>query len=214
MLSAPRTGGAEETKRERYIHWVVPDAKNVWFVPDAAQVTRLVESLVRAGWMRIGPGSPYDANGPFLYSSYLGTANSADVRPGDPRFDLAATGDGVIRPSHCESLTLMVTDALLVAPTTNAHAANPLCRVCGARLLPEPEPERSRLVPTACAGCGLVIDATDLLDLPIFRFALVIETWFPPKPETSVSLDPKLRVLLESETGHVFKTDGQVLPVP
>lgn len=187
-----------------YSHWVIPTAGDREYVPDEKTLAGIVSRLQKAGWITIVNTSPYDPTG-FYMSSFPGPSDLADVKIKDPRYDLSAATEPVIRPSHCRSVTVMVTDTLLVAPTADAQVA---CSRCGEALLLAAEPGTSRRAPEECASCGAAIDARQLSELPLFRFAIVIELWHPPG-RADLTVDPELLILLRTETGRSFRETRQ-----
>ena len=44
---------------------------------------------------------------------------------------------------------------------------------------------------------------------PAFRFAVVIELWYPPRADMNLCRDPDLRTLLEVHTAYSFLNDAQ-----
>jgi hypothetical protein len=190
-----------------YRHWVTPWLEEPPYVPDANAVAGVVADLLEAGWIQRRPAAPHDEATPFYYSSFPRVAHESSVRSGDPRFDLAKTSDLVIRAFHCRSITVMVTDHLLVAPTTEALQSHVTCAECGEALLADGEPEMSRIVPDSCASCAAAVVRSRFRDLSCFRFALVIEPWYPPA-RADVAVDPALLGLLARRSGHSFKEAG------
>ena len=191
-----------------YGHWVIPEIEGAQHVPNADAVAGIVEALVAAGWIRMGPSSPYDSTLPFYYASFPGSSEIAQVRAGDSSFDLSVASEPVIRHSHCRNMTVMVTDTLLVAPTAEAQKANVACARCGKAQLPEAEPDKSRPVPADCPSCGSAVNIADFRGLPLFRFALVIELWFP-QARRDLTADPQLLRLLRHHTGYSFEVAAQ-----
>jgi hypothetical protein len=163
-----------------YSHWVTPKLEGPPQVPDARAVDAIVADLLEAGWIQLCPTAPYNAAMPFYYASFPGTAAEASARPGDPRFDISEAPDLTIRASHCRSVTVMVTDHLLLAPTAVALETRVACPLCGAALLPEGEAGMSRLIPDTCVTCAAPVALATFGDLSCFRFALVVEPWYPP----------------------------------
>lgn len=196
-------------KAPRHVQWVVPAAEGAEYVPDASTVGKIVSELAASGWIREGPSSQYEPDPPFYYSTFLGVADESEVRRGDARFDVSLSPNGVIRQSHCQTITLMVTDTLLVAPTANAQATRLRCSTCREPLLAHVEAEKSRVVPSLCQECGAVVKAADLAGFPLFRFAVVIELWFPPMATTVLSIDPDLLAMLKRQTGFSFWDEAQ-----
>lgn len=200
---------SEPSDEEEYRHWIVPVSTGAEYVPDAAKVAQVVDSLEKSGWIKGGPRPPYDPDGPFYYSTFPGPSDSAEVQPGDGHFDVAAAPEPVIRRSHCREITVMVTYPVLVAPTARAQLADVRCAGCGEPLLPAPETGTSRAVPPDCPACGAGVTLSDFGSLPLFRFALIIELWFPPRAGMVLSVDGDLFRLLEDQTGHSFRGEPQ-----
>ena len=193
---------------DRYRYWVVPETDGAQYVPDADTVAKIVD-LAKRGWLVEGPRAPYDPDRPFYYSTFPGPSDAAEVQPGDARFDLAAAPEPVIRRSRCREITVMVTYPVLVAPTARAQLADVRCAGCGEPLLPAAQAGKSRLVPPDCPACANVVTLSDFGSLPLFRFAVILELWYPPPAGTAPSVDPDLLALLKDHTGHSFRGEAQ-----
>ena len=189
-------GGTDDDRRH---HWVVPVVDGAHYVPDANAVAAIVEGLARSEWLRWEPRPPYDPDGPFYYSTFDGTTDGAEP----------VAADCVIRRSHCKTIGVMVNGTLLIAPTARARGANAPCPACGASVLEVAVKGASRSVPSECPACGAIVRPRDLGTLPLFRFAVWIELWYPRSEDTVLSVDPDLLRPLEELTGYVFRDEGQ-----
>jgi hypothetical protein len=198
----------ENMEPSPYEHWIAPTLAGAQHVPDATEIAALVDDLVHARWIRLCPTGPYDEAMPFYHAIFPGVFQDSEVRAGDRRYDLSLPPASVIEASHCRSVTVMVTDTLLVAPTTEALNTNVACSDCGALLLPSAEPGMSRRAPDTCQNCGTGVDLSVFSHLPVFRFALILEPWFPPGNQR-VAVHPELLSLLGRRTGCQFKEAGQ-----
>jgi len=96
---------------------------------------------------------------------------------------------------------MMVTDTLLIAPAAEVRLA---CHRCGRALVLSARPDMSQLPPQNCESCGAAFDPLRSADLPLFRFALMIELWYPPA-RADLVVDPRLLSLLREETGRSFR---------
>jgi hypothetical protein len=198
----------ENMEPSPYEHWITPTLAGAQHVPDAAEVAALVDDLVDARWITRWPSGPYDEAMPSFYATFPGSFADSEVRAGDPRCDLSRAVGSVIQASHCRSITVMVTDTLLIAPTTEAQNTSVACSDCGAQLLPGAEPRMSRRVPDTCQNCETRVDLSVFSHLPVFRFALILEPWFSPA-SPKVAVHPDLLLLLGRRTGCQFKEAGQ-----
>jgi hypothetical protein len=74
-----------------------------------------------------------------------------------------------------------------------------------------PEPDTSQLAPVECASCGAAIDLRQMSALPLFRFAVVIDFWYPPA-RADITVDRDLLILLSRETARSFREARQYVP--
>ena len=192
--------------------WLTPTLSEFPRVLAAKATAAVISELLESGWMQLCPTGPYNEEMPFFYASFPGISDEASVRPGDPSFDVSITPDRVVRPTHCRSVTVMVTDTLLVAPTTAARKLNVPCQTCGRPLLEiSGDPMRSRVVPDSCPSCGGHVSVASFRKLPAFRFAVILELWYPPRGRRAV-VDPTLLALLERHAGQPLREDVQSVP--
>jgi hypothetical protein len=191
-----------------YSQWITPSLAGFGYFPDPAALAAIVNDLAEAGWIQRRQIEGYDEAMPSYYGSFPGIADESSARRGAPQSDVSAVSDRAIRASHVRSITMMVTDHLLVAPTDQAREANVRCPGCGDALLPEYEPGMSRIVPDSCPSCEAIVGLSSFRDLSCFRFAVTIETWYPPAG-VGVGVDSILLSLLSKHAGHAFKEAGQ-----
>ena len=188
-----------------YSHWIIPTFEDREYAPDVDDVTGIVSSLRHAGWIKAEATEGDNWSPPSYYGTFPGCSNFANLVKNDPRYDLSLT-DRVIRASHCQSISVMVTDTPLVAPVVEARA---ICQRCGQALVVFTDPDVSQRASERCAWCKGSIAAQQLSGLPVFRFAVVIELWFPPARD-DLTVDSDLLGLLRKETGRSFREARQL----
>lgn len=179
--------------------WLIPRIDETPVVPGETTIAALVSDLVRSGWIPPCPLNPYN-EGPFFYESFPGIVDDGVVRRGDGSFDVSVAADRLVRPSHCRSVTVMVTDTLLVAPTRTGREMNAACPACSIPLLGPGDAEQSRVVPADCESCGARLSTSLFAGLPAFRFAVILELWFPIT-DHDVTVDPILPALVARHVG-------------